>query len=107
MLTIIKDVNLLGISISSLVIGDHQQVLVYAIIFTLLISLNFHLVCFYKHYNESKADKHPLVAQNESARFESLKNQIDPHFLFNSLNVLTSLISENSNLAEKFTTKLS
>jgi len=48
-----------------------------------------------------------IVAKTESAKFETLKNQIDPHFLFNSLNVLTSLISENPKQAERFTTKLS
>jgi len=48
-----------------------------------------------------------IVAKTETAKFESLKNQIDPHFLFNSLNVLTSLINENPSQAEKFTTKLS
>lgn len=48
-----------------------------------------------------------IVAKTETAKFETLKSQIDPHFLFNSLNVLTSLISENPNQAEKFTTKLS
>ncbi|WP_299683112.1 2TM domain-containing protein [uncultured Tenacibaculum sp.] len=48
-----------------------------------------------------------IVAKTETAKFETLKSQIDPHFLFNSLNVLTSLIGENPNQAEKFTTKLS
>ncbi|CAM1366799.1 2TM domain-containing protein [Tenacibaculum xiamenense] len=48
-----------------------------------------------------------IVAKTETAKFETLKNQIDPHFLFNSLNVLTSLIGENPYQAEKFTTKLS
>lgn len=51
--------------------------------------------------------KQEIIAKIETAKFESLKNQIDPHFLFNSLNVLTSLIGENPALAEKFTTKLS
>jgi len=48
-----------------------------------------------------------IVAKTETAKFETLKNQIDPHFLFNSLNVLTSLIGENPKQAERFTTKLS
>ena len=51
--------------------------------------------------------KQEIVAKTETAKFESLKNQLDPHFLFNSLNVLTSLIGENPAQAEKFTTKLS
>ena len=56
---------------------------------------------------KQESTKQEFVAKTETAKFESLKNQIDPHFLFNSLNVLTSLIGENPNQAEKFTTKLS
>ena len=48
-----------------------------------------------------------IVAKTESAKYKSLKSQLDPHFLFNSLNVLTSLIAENPAKAENFTTKLS
>ena len=56
---------------------------------------------------KQESTQQEIVAKTETAKFESLKNQIDPHFLFNSLNVLTSLISENPTQAEKFTTKLS
>ena len=48
-----------------------------------------------------------IIAGTASAKFESLKNQIDPHFLFNSLNVLSSLIEENPENAQRFTTSLS
>ena len=54
-----------------------------------------------------ESTKQEIVAKTETAKFESLKSQLDPHFLFNSLNVLTSLIGENPYKAEKFTTKLS
>ena len=40
------------------------------------------------------------------ARFETLKNQVNPHFLFNSLNVLSSLVHEDPDLAESFIAKL-
>ncbi len=40
------------------------------------------------------------------SRFETLKNQINPHFLFNSLNTLSNLIHEDQLLAEEFLTKL-
>ena len=56
---------------------------------------------------KKESTKQEIVAKTETAKFESLKNQLDPHFLFNSLNVLTSLIGENPSQAEKFTTKLS
>ncbi|MBS7254482.1 2TM domain-containing protein [Flavobacterium branchiicola] len=48
-----------------------------------------------------------IIAGTANAKFESLKNQIDPHFLFNSLNVLSSLIEENPDNAQRFTTSLS
>ncbi len=48
-----------------------------------------------------------LIAKSANAQFESLKNQLDPHFLFNSLNVLTALIDENPDQAQKFATSMS
>lgn len=50
-----------------------------------------------------------LQLQKEFAQtqFEALKNQLNPHFLFNSLSVLTSLVYSNVDKAEKFIDKLS
>lgn len=56
---------------------------------------------------KQESTQQEIVAKTETAKFQSLKSQIDPHFLFNSLNVLTSLIGENPTQAERFTTKLS
>lgn len=56
---------------------------------------------------ESKVKEQKIIAGTANAKFESLKNQIDPHFLFNSLNVLSSLIEENPENAQRFTTSLS
>ena len=42
-----------------------------------------------------------------TAKYESLKNQVNPHFLFNSLNSLSSLINENTKLADQFVKQLS
>jgi hypothetical protein len=58
-----------------------------------------------KQQNKLKAQK--IIAGTANAKFESLKNQIDPHFLFNSLNVLSALIEENPANAQRFTTSLS
>ncbi len=71
------------------------------------VTIIFHIIYFYNKYQKTKVKESQIVAKNETAKFESLKNQLDPHFLFNSLNVLTSLIGENPYQAEKFTTKLS
>src|SRR5690554_1080138 len=72
-----------------------------------VISVVFHAVYFYKTAQESKVKQQKIIAGTASAQFESLKNQIDPHFLFNSLNVLSSLIEENPDTAQDFTTSLS
>ena len=80
---------------------------VFGLVITLIVSLIFHAIFFYKALTEKKVKEQQIVAKTETAKFESLKSQIDPHFLFNSLNVLTSLISENPKQAERFTTKLS
>lgn len=49
------------------------------------------------------------MAENEKIKyqFEALKQQVNPHFLFNSLNVLASLTYESPELANKFVKKLS
>ena len=78
-----------------------------AIIITFFVSITIYAVQFYKLYQDNKVKQQQVIAGNANAKFESLKNQIDPHFLFNSLNVLSSLIEENPENAQKFTTSLS
>ena len=78
-----------------------------AVIITFIVTLSIHAFYFYKAYNESKVKEQKIIANTANAQFESLKNQIDPHFLFNSLNVLSSLIEENPENAQRFTTSLS
>ncbi len=51
---------------------------------------------------EQKLREENLVFQNET-----LKNQVNPHFLFNSLNTLSALISTNPEAADRFVNKLS
>lgn len=74
---------------------------------TLTIVIIFHVVYFYNRYQKHKIQEQKVIAGTASAKFDALKNQLDPHFLFNSLNVLTSLIEENPDNAQKFTTSLS
>jgi len=80
---------------------------VFAIVMTFIILLCFYAFYIYKAYSDSKVKEQKIIAGTASAQFESLKNQIDPHFLFNSLNVLSSLIEENPDNAQRFTTSLS
>ncbi|WP_445750187.1 histidine kinase [Polaribacter sp.] len=90
--------------------GNYIWVHFFYIILSFGISAFLHARSFMIEWKKSvkqESTQQEIVAKTETAKFESLKSQIDPHFLFNSLNVLTSLISENPSQAEKFTTKLS
>ncbi|OBW42883.1 Sensor histidine kinase YpdA [Chryseobacterium sp. MOF25P] len=76
----------------------------------LLISAFLHAKSFMeelKKANKKEVVEQKLIAKSANAQFESLKNQLDPHFLFNSLNVLSSLIDENPGQAQKFTASMS
>ncbi|MFH0896030.1 MAG: sensor histidine kinase [Bacteroidota bacterium] len=48
-----------------------------------------------------------LKIKNTEAYYQQLKQQIHPHFLFNSLNILKTLIKKNPELAESYLVKLS
>ncbi|WBU88702.1 2TM domain-containing protein [Cellulophaga omnivescoria] len=77
------------------------------LLISIVVSLALHAYYFYKYIQDSKIKEQKIIAGTASAKFDALKNQLDPHFLFNSLNVLTSLIEEDPFQAQKFTTSLS
>jgi len=48
-----------------------------------------------------------LKKETIQAKFEALKSQVDPHFFFNSLSVLTSLVYKDADLSAEYITQLS
>lgn len=96
-----------GESLSTFVQNESPSNYYIAMVITLVVTLVMHAFYFYKKYQENRVKEQKIIAGTASAKFESLKNQIDPHFLFNSLNVLSSLIEENPDNAQRFTTSLS
>ena len=107
LLRIVEDVLIEGRSFEVFIKAETLANYLVTIIITFFVTLAFHAFYFYKAYQENKVKEQKIIAGTASAQFESLKNQIDPHFLFNSLNVLSSLIEENPENAQKFTTSLS
>ena len=106
-LRLISEMTMNGKSFDEFISNESYRNYQFGLWVTLSIIVTFHFVYYYNKYQQKKVKESQIVAKTESAKFESLKNQLDPHFLFNSLNVLTALIGENPNQAEKFTTKLS
>ena len=107
LLRIFQDVVIEGNSFAQYWANETLANYVFAIVMTFIILLCFYAFYIYKAYSDSKVKEQKIIAGTASAQFESLKNQIDPHFLFNSLNVLSSLIEENPDNAQRFTTSLS
>ena len=62
---------------------------------TVVISLFMHSRSFLLGWRDATVRVERLEKETAIARLDSLRRQVDPHFLFNSLNALTSLVEEN------------
>ena len=65
------------------------------------------LIFFYFEWNDSLKREQKLREEKLIFQYETLKNQVNPHFLFNSLNTLSSLVSKDAKLSEKFISRFS
>jgi len=102
-------VGLIVTLLSDLIFGYDQplaEVLLYNAIITAVI--NFILVSIaetvqqYKKHQASLIQAEKLKRENTDMRFQALKQQLDPHFLFNSLNVLAHLVQKEPEKAQHF-----
>jgi two-component system, LytTR family, sensor kinase len=77
---------------------------------TLVISISvFYLILNRKSHSRMRSmeiQTQQLMKENALAQFEALKNQVSPHFLFNSLSILSSLVHVDAKLSEKFIDQL-
>ena len=71
------------------------------------ISLIFTAIGFFKAWKKAVAKAEELNTEMLAYRYESLRNQINPHFLFNSFNVLSDLVYADQAMAVKFINQLS
>lgn len=81
----------------------------YALTFVVSISI-FYLILNHKSNSRMRSMEirtEQLIKENALAQFEALKNQVSPHFLFNSLSILSSLVHVDANLSEQFIDQLS
>ena len=80
-------------------VGDMPLIILPVIISYMLRSMHVE--------NMVAVENESLRAESLSSRYEALKNQVDPHFLFNSLNTLQSLIDVDAEKAEEFVQQMS
>ncbi len=69
---------------------------------TLIVISMVEGVYFFRRWKESLLLAEKMKSENMASQLNSLKAQLDPHFLFNSLNVLASLIKKDTTKAELF-----
>lgn len=78
-----------------------------ALMITILISSIIHAMTFFKEASESKALSAQLKEEKVVMELNALKANVDPHFLFNSFNVLYGLIDEDPKKAQFLLNELS
>lgn len=76
-------------------------------IIVVIITTGINFTGFVKGWKTAQLNIQKLEKETANARFEALKANIKPHFLFNSLNTLSSLIRINPVLAEEYSSGLS
>lgn len=89
-----EDPNTLSMTISSLTIA-------------FLVLSVYEGIFYYSQLQSSLLEQERLRKVQMASQLEGLKSQVNPHFLFNSMNTLAQLIPEDSARAVKFVEKLS
>ncbi len=81
-----------------------------ALAFTFRINLFLHTINAITYFNEklknTVLEAERLKTLSVESQFEALRNQINPHFLFNSLNVLSGIVHKDADLASDFIKQL-
>lgn len=73
-----------------------------AVIITVITASIWEAVALFKSWRESELVAERLSKEHIQSQFQTLKNQVNPHFLFNSLNALSSLVHSDPDKAEQF-----
>ncbi|MBN2089278.1 histidine kinase [candidate division KSB1 bacterium] len=66
----------------------------------------YYTMIYYQNFREKELAETNLKLLTRDAELKALKLQLNPHFLFNSLNSVNALITENASLARKMIAKL-
>jgi two-component system, LytTR family, sensor kinase len=92
-------------------VRDFTDILIHtnsAVIFcTIMIIAIYESIYFMHELRHSVEETENLKRENLSAQLNALRTQVNPHFLFNNLNTLSSLIPENPKHAVDFVQQLS
>ncbi|MGB3618747.1 MAG: histidine kinase [Catalinimonas sp.] len=78
-----------------------------AVMITTAVTAIFEAVYFFEQWRKTYVESERLKRQTVQSQLDTLRAQVSPHFLFNNLNTLATLIPEDSALAVRFVEQLS
>ncbi len=96
--------NILGYTLKQ---EDLKWGLLIGLVVNLVFETLWEVLYILEKYRENLTEQELLKQMNTEQEFENLKSQVNPHFLFNCFNTLSSLISEDKDRAEVFLDELS
>jgi sensor histidine kinase YesM len=85
---------------------DSYYSTILTLILSLLVSLIVNTIIFFRNWRASAINEENLKRERLALQYEALKSQVNPHFLFNSLNVLTSLVYRDPDTSARFIRQL-
>jgi sensor histidine kinase YesM len=91
------------INVTQIVVYDKEDIIdnfLISLLITYFISTFYAASYFFSQWRYHLVKSERLQRANLEARFETLKTQINPHFLFNSLNTLMYLVVDNPKASE-------
>ncbi|MEM6735549.1 MAG: histidine kinase [Bacteroidota bacterium] len=92
---------------SDIAFNGFNQLLGFSFRINLFLQCINAIIVYNKELSTARLEAETLKTETSEAQFEALRKQINPHFLFNSFNVLSSVIETDQNLAVQFVEQLS
>lgn len=83
------------------------DVIIISLIVSIIATALGEAMYLFSLWQNALLDAEKLKQENLQSQFDALKNQVNPHFLFNSLNTLATIIPEDPKQSVEFVQKLS
>ena len=106
-LNLILWVYIWGYDFSILWNFENRNFYIIALVITIIVSTTIHAIGFFKEVQSEKLISQKLRQEKLATELSALRSHVDPHFLFNSFNVLSGLIDEDPDKAQEFLAGLS
>lgn len=86
---------------------ENRTFYIIALVITIIVSVTIHAIGFFQEIQNERKVSQKLREEKMATELNALRSHVDPHFLFNSFNVLSGLIDENPEKAQEFLSGLS